>query len=111
MEGIPVAASYARLSAKVLHDHWDEPSASENSLDVWLSWIGIKANDRDEVQNLLDKANQLYIQTPGNEEYNQWTKKLHDLWQKAQDSGTSTVNGASMKFIRLKANEENWENA
>ncbi len=104
------AASYARLAATV-KDHWNKPSASENSLEVWLSWIGNKANDRDEVQDLLDKANQLYIQNPGNEEYNQWTQKLHELWQKAQDSGTSTVNGASMKFIRLKDNEENWENA
>ena len=107
---VDFAASYARLAATV-KDHWDQPSASENSLEVWLSWIGNKANDRDEVQALLDKANQLYIQNPGNEEYNQWTQKFQDLWQKAQDSGASTVNGASMKFIRLKDNEENWETA
>ena len=107
---VDFAASYARLAA-IVKDHRHQPPASENSLEVWLNWIGIKANDRDEVQALLDKANQLYIQNPGNEEYNQWTQKLHDLWQKAQDSGRSTVEDASLKFIRLKDNEENWENA
>ncbi|MEN8178756.1 MAG: hypothetical protein ABFS39_09060 [Pseudomonadota bacterium] len=100
---------FNQLSQRI-DDHLDQPPSSENNLEVYLQWMGTKAQEREEVQVLLNQASELASQQPGNPEYAQLTHQLYQLWQRAQDSGNGTVAGASMKFIRLR-DSDHWDTA
>lgn len=85
----------------LIEEHWDDPSPSESDFEVWLQWIQTKAQHRNQVQAVLDEINALYMKDPDNDYYNQWVQNFYKLLQRANESGTYTVNSAAFKFIRF----------
>jgi hypothetical protein len=93
------AAEYNRLS-QVIKERDPEPRGSPKQLEPYLSWMEIKAGDRDEVNALLQELNMLSIQDPDNQQIAQWTQKFFELSKKAQASGDGTVWEAANMFMR-----------
>ncbi|HUU04526.1 MAG TPA: hypothetical protein VMZ49_01485 [Patescibacteria group bacterium] len=96
------AAEYNRLKNWV-SKNFDEPEGEPNQLEPYIRWMGIKAKDRDEVKALLEEVNRLSYLNPKDKALEQWTQKFFYLQELAQGSGISTVNGACMKFMRLRS--------
>lgn len=103
------AGEYARLKS-VIDDNYNKPPNTESNFEVWLQWIETKAQHRNQVAAVLNQINTLYNQDPDNKEYNEWTQKFFELLTRANESGRNTVEGAAMKFIRMK-DCEGWEYA
>jgi hypothetical protein len=99
-QAISYEQSYAQL--KQLIDANKDKPPTDSSLEVYLQWIQTKAGHRDQVKAVLDEVNALYIKDPDNEQYNQWVQKFYELLQEAQNSGTGTVNAASIRHIFIK---------
>ena len=100
------AAEYNRLSKRI-QEHWPEPKGSPNQLGPYLHWMEVKAQDRDQVDGLLQEVNALSLQNPEDQELDAWVQKFFDLSRKAKDSGDATVNGAVLKFMRSGAGTRN----
>ena len=101
------AISYDQKHAqlKQLIDANKDKPPTDSSLEVYLQWIQTKAGHRDQVKAVLDEVNALYIKDPNNEQYNQWVQKFYELLQEAQNSGTGTVNAASIRHIFIKGTD------
>jgi len=101
---------YDRLRAKIEKEE-NEPhhggSASKN-LDEYITWLGIKADDRSKARELAGKA-----QLEGSP---YWQNKFIDLAELAQDSGNSTLWTGAFIFMRVetkgaKGPGDSWEDA
>ncbi|MDH7511925.1 MAG: carboxypeptidase-like regulatory domain-containing protein [Clostridiales bacterium] len=62
----------------------------------------IKAKDRNEVRALLEEAKALSQKNPDDELLKVWVNKFSDLLNMAQASGENTVNGAVLRFMRIR---------
>ena len=106
---IPIYKVYAQQDWAQLHSQlkqaidndYQKPPDSETQLEVWLSWIDKKGADRKKVNEVLKELSKLSDQNPDNQEYKKWEQEFFNLLLYAEDSGTRTVNGASMKFLRI----------
>jgi len=85
-------AAYNRLKAKI-ESELRQPPASTNDLNLYLSWMVIKAKDRDECEKLSYKA--------GRDGNPYWERKFFDLSDEADNSGESTKSDAMFKLMRL----------
>jgi hypothetical protein len=85
-------SAYNRLKAKI-ESELRQPPASTNELDLYLSWMVIKAKDRDEAEKLSYKA--------GREGNPYWERKFFDLSDEADNSGEDTKSDAMFKLMRL----------
>jgi len=85
-------AAYNRLKAKI-ESELRQPPASNNDLNLYLSWMVIKAKDRDECEKLSYKA--------GREGNPYWERKFFDLSDEADNSGEDTKTDAMFKLMRL----------
>ena len=106
------SSEYQRLNV-LIDQHLDDPAPSENDFEIWLNWIRIKAQHRNQVKAVLDEINALYMQNPDNAYYNQWVQNFYGLLEEANNSGRRTVEGAAMKLIRFSRTNkcEGWEYA
>jgi len=84
--------AYNRLKSKI-ESELRQPPASNNDLDLYLSWMVIKARDRDECEKLSYKA--------GKEGNPYWERKFFDLSDEADNSGEDTKSDAMFKLMRL----------
>ena len=89
-----------QLRQKIEQDY-DQPDQSVNFPEVWYSWIDRKGADRNRVLEALNQLNTLHNNNPDNKEYSNWVQKFYELLEYAEESGTKTVNGASMKYIKI----------
>jgi hypothetical protein len=102
------AALHDQLHQKIEQDY-DQPPDSERWPEVWYSWIDSKGADRNKVLEVLNQLNTLHINNPDNKEYSNWVQKFSELLLYAEESGTRTVNAASMKLLRITI-YSSWEN-
>ncbi|MFO7755408.1 MAG: hypothetical protein R6V34_05440 [Bacteroidales bacterium] len=102
------AALHNKLHRKIEKDY-HQPPDSERIPEVWYSWIDQKGEDRNKVLEILNQLNTLHNSNPDNEIYSSWVQKFYELLEYAEQSGTYTVNGASIKFIYIDK-YSNWEN-
>ena len=84
--------AYNRLKSKI-QSELRQPPASNNDLDLYLSWMVIKAKDRDECEKLSYKA--------GKDGNPYWERKFFDLSDEADNSGEDTKSDAMFKLMRL----------
>lgn len=96
------AALHDQLRQKIEQDY-DQPDQGVNFPEVWYSWIDRKGADRNRVLEALNQLNTLHNNNPDNKEYSNWVQKFYKLLEYAEESGTKTVNGASMKYIKIDA--------
>lgn len=94
-------AEYHRLNLRV-EQGYSEPRGDPPQLEPYLRWMEIKAKDRNEVKSLLDEALRQSQQNPGDEMLKIWVNKFSDLFNRAQVSGENTVNGAVLRFMRIR---------
>ncbi len=96
---------YNRLKQKI-ESEFEEPPVGTGDLGTHLAWMDIKGKDLAKAKQLLDEANRLYVAHPENKNYNLWTSKFLELVQRAEESGTATVNGASIRFIFIDGHDD-----
>lgn len=92
-------AEYNRLRALV-DEHEPEPRGNPSFLEPYLQAMELKAQDRDQVDSLLQQLNVLSHQSPNDEEIAALMSKFFLLRERAQESGNGTVREAGMKFMR-----------
>lgn len=84
-------AAYKRLKTKI-ESELRQPPASNNDLDLYLSWMAVKARDRDEAEKLSFQAGR-----SGNP---YWEKQFFELSDMADNSGEDTKSDAMFKLMR-----------
>ena len=102
----PQQAEYDRLLAKIEAERMMPSSGDSESqvFEEYLSWLGIKAADRDQARALASRYSM-----EGNP---YWEERFLDLVWEAQESGESTLWSADRIFVRLKKEEDNsWTDA
>ena len=93
---------YNRLKSKI-ESELNQPPASNNDLDLYLSWMVIKAKDRDECEKLSYKA--------GKDGNPYWERKFFELSDEADNSGEDTKLSAMFKLMHIDdrfGNPEGW---
>jgi len=85
-------AIYNRLKSKI-ESELNQPPASTNELEIYLSWMEIKAKDRNEAEKLSSQA--------GKEGNPYWERKFFELSDEADNSGESTKMDAMFKLMRI----------
>ncbi|MRR22059.1 carboxypeptidase regulatory-like domain-containing protein [bacterium] len=86
---------YNRLKIKI-ESELPQPPISTSDLNLYLSWMVIKAKDRDECEKLSYKA--------GREGNPYWERKFFDLSDEADNSGEHTKSDAMFKLMSLDDN-------
>ena len=106
------AGEYNRLEQRI-SKNFHEPKGEPNHLEPYIHWMGIKAEDRDEVKALLEEVNRASYLNPKDKDLEQWTQKFFYLQERAQGSGINTVNGACLKFMYVRDSQfpksANWK--
>jgi len=99
---------YQELKSRI-EKNYNEPKGDPGKLEPYLQWMEIKAKDRDEVKSILENIKQ----NQENKHLKQWEEKFSSLLNLAQGSGETTVNGAVLKFMRIRdprsPKAANWE--
>lgn len=107
------SSKYQRLYTKI-EKEFSEPKGNPPDLDVFLHWMEVKAKDRNEVRSLLEEAKSFNQKNPDDEVAKMWVKKFSELLSLAQSSGENTVNGAVLRFMRIRdprfPQDANWQN-
>jgi len=107
------SSKYQRLYTKI-EKEFSEPKGDPPNLDVFLHWMEVKAKDRNEVRSLLEEAKSFSQKNPDDEVAKMWVKKFSELLSLAQSSGENTVNGAVLRFMRIRdpkfPQDANWQN-
>ncbi|KUJ95021.1 MAG: hypothetical protein XD41_1983, partial [Desulfonauticus sp. 38_4375] len=88
---------YQELKSRI-EKNYNEPKGDPGKLEPYLQWMEIKAKDRDEVKSILENIKQ----NQENKHLKQWEEKFSSLLNLAQGSGETTVNGAVLKFMRIR---------
>ncbi|MEA2013703.1 MAG: hypothetical protein U9N38_00095 [Thermodesulfobacteriota bacterium] len=89
-------AKHTQLKTKIEAEEGEPHHGDSVSKDFeeYIHWLGIKAADRDRVQELAAAA--------GNAGNPYWEERFLDLMELAQDSGESTLWMADYLFLRIK---------
>ncbi len=101
------ATLHSQLRQKIEEDYYQPPQI-ESSAEVWYNWIDLKGADRNRVLEALNQLNALHNSDPDNKLYSEWVQKFYELLEYAEESGTLTVNGASMKLLFI---DSDWADA
>lgn len=69
--------------------------------ELYIEWLGRKAEDRDKVQRYLSELSTLSTEDPANSEIRDWIIRFRELLTTAQESGESTTERA-LGYLKIE---------